>query len=100
MSIREALALIRPKKPKPEPEQCEPGAKDPVTSTTIADVLAWLLKASQADKRRVAVALAQDTAAMKKILPVKALPPKASPKQVFDRAMAMLTSDETPSVTH
>ncbi len=98
LSIREALKLIRAGKPKPE--RRKPKAKDPITATTVADVLAWLPKASPADKRRVAVALAQDAAAMRAILSAKALPRDATPKQIFDRAMGLLSLDDTPSTAH
>ena len=72
----------------------------PATTIAIADVLRWLRQASPADKRQVAAALAKDTAAMKAILPAKALPPKATPKQVYARAMALLSADGVPPVTH
>lgn len=102
LSIAAALKLIRSNKPKPE--RNEPDAQDPVTVTattiTIAHVLEWLPKASPEDKRRVAVALAQDTVLMKSILPAKTLPHQATSKQVYDRAMGLLSADGAPPVTH
>ena len=83
---------------RPEPEPAKPAAApDPVPATTIADVLAWLSKASPADKRRVAVALAQDTEAMKKLMPAKALPRQATPEQIFKKAMGLLAIEDTPT---
>jgi hypothetical protein len=90
---------------RPEPEQKPPPEIVPTTDTavtaviTITEVLAWLSQASQTDKRRVAVALAQDTAAMKAILPAKVLPRPATPEQVFRKAMGLLSSaDDGPAV--
>ena len=74
------------------------GAENSAANITIADVLAWLPQATAEEKRRVAVALAQDTALMKKILPSKALPPKATPKQIFSRAMGLLAAGDVPPV--
>lgn len=66
----------------------------------VSDVLAWLLQASQADKRKVAAALAQDTVLMKSIMPAKALPRQATPEQVFRKAMGLLSSaDDGPAMT-
>ena len=100
LSIRETLKLICPKKPKTEEVgvEVEP---DPVRSTiSVADVLAWLPTATPNEKRRVAKWLAQDVADMRKILPTKALPPRATDKQVFERAMGLLTVDDAPVTTH
>jgi hypothetical protein len=100
LSIREALKLIRPKKPKPE--QPEPNPPEAVAiavpAITINDVLAWLSQASTEDKRKITTALARDTEAMKKILPAKALPPKATAEQVFRKAMGLLLIDDSPAV--
>jgi hypothetical protein len=71
--------------------------QSPVITTTFTEVMAWLAQASPADKRKVAVALAQDTALMKSILPTKALPRKATPDQVFRKAMGLLTHDVSPA---
>jgi hypothetical protein len=90
---------------RPKPERSPSSETDSTTDTavpaviTIAEVLAWLSQASQTDKRRVAVALAQDTAAMKEILPAKVLPRQATPEQVFRKAMGLLSSaDDGPAV--
>jgi hypothetical protein len=93
LSVAEALKLIRPKKTSSKQPHAKPKAA-PVAAMTIADVLEFLSKASWADKRRVAAALAQDAATMRKILP--ALSPKATPKQVYDRAMSLLSPREAP----
>jgi hypothetical protein len=101
LSIADALKLIRPKKSQSEQagaDAVEPES-DPACATTIADVLAWLPKATPDEKRRVAVWLAQDTATMRKILPARALPLKPTPTQIFDRAMRVLSTPEDVSPT-
>lgn len=81
----------------PKPERSPSSETDSTTDTavpaviTITEVLAWLAQASQADKRKIAVTLAEDTKAMKKILPAKAIPPKASAKQIYNRVIGLLT---------
>jgi hypothetical protein len=99
LSIREALKLISPKKPKQEPAAESEPVEDSVI--TVVEVLAWLsTNASSEDKRKIAVWLAQDTAEMRRMLPPKALPPKANPKQVYDKAMGLMTIDEAPTTPH
>ena len=88
----------------PKPQRSPSSKPNSTTDTaapaviTVTEVLAWLAPASQADKRKIAVALAEDTKAMKKLLPSKALPPKATPKQIFSRAMGLLTASDVPPV--
>ena len=88
----------------PKPQRSPSSETNSTTDTaapaviTITEVLAWLAQASQADKRKIAVALAEDTKAMKKLLPSKALPPKATFKQIFSRAMGLLTASDVPPV--
>jgi hypothetical protein len=96
LSIAEALALIRPKKSEStSAEATGSAAQSIVKIITVEDVLTWLPTASQADKRKVAVWLAQDTAAIRKTLPPKALPSKATAKQVYDRALGLLAEVPT-----
>jgi hypothetical protein len=75
-----------------------PGSSDnspkPTPSITADAVITWLATtANQEDKRRVAAALAADVQAVKKILPGKQLPAKATNKQVFERAMGLMVSN-------
>jgi hypothetical protein len=63
-------------------------------------VIAWLPTASREEKRRIAVVLAQDVRAMRKVL-MPAPPAKATDQQVFARAMGLLAPplDDAPT-TH
>jgi hypothetical protein len=58
LSIAEALRLVRPKKPKPEPGKVSQGKSD--TVITIAMVLAWLKTASTTEKLEIMTTLAKD----------------------------------------
>jgi hypothetical protein len=107
LSIRAALELIRPKNPKSEhgsdvgmdaDTNADPDKSGP-PAITIDAVLIWLKTATLAEKRRVAVALAQDTATIRALLPTKAVPKKATPQQIFEKAMVLFTPDGAP-VTH
>jgi hypothetical protein len=101
LSIAEALKLIGPKTPKSKQSQSEgrlPVAAMAPATITVDDVIAWLAQASVEDKRRIAVALAQDTATIRKLLPAKAMPAKATPEEIFKKAMGILTPDADPTV--
>jgi hypothetical protein len=100
LSIRAALELIRPKKAKPEQQGGGENSqeKSNTATITVTAVLVWLQTATAGEKRQVAVALAQDTATIRKILPAKAIPVKATPKQIFEKAMGLLTPDGAPVV--
>jgi hypothetical protein len=122
MSIREALKLIGPKQSEPKQSEVVAETEPPTESITVEEVMAWLLTAtpdekrqvatevvtadnvltwlltaSHEDKRKIAARLAQDTAAMRKLLPAKVLPKKATDQQVFRKAMALLTV-EAPAI--
>ena len=99
MSLRGALKLLRPK--KAETTKLASNPKTPVVPTiTIDAILTWLATANQEDKRAIAAALAADVTAMRKMLSRKQLPPKATPKDIFTKAMGLLvvnTTDGAPA---
>ena len=102
LSIRGALEFIRPMKPRSEHSENNPQKKSGTNmlapAITVDAVLAWLTTATIEEKRRVAVALARDTATIRKLLPAKAIPAKATPQQIFEKAMGLLTSEDAPAV--
>ena len=86
--------------PKTDSELDETAETVTVTTETVTamDVLAWLPTASLEDKRKVAVWLARDTAGIKKIMPAKTIPPKATPENIFKTALGLLSPEDTPAV--
>jgi hypothetical protein len=87
-------------KPQAEPAESAEMASEAVTIVNVDVVLTWLQTATAEDKRRVAVALAQDTATMRKILPAKAIPATATPEKIFKRALGLLAPEEGAPAVH